>query len=85
MIVGELVAGAHRELGRRLSPLGDLLVTQLQLRLQVLLWEEKRKEVSQLGTPVEERDSPGWTHEEGRWAVRDRDVGPMKREIGGRD
>lgn len=66
------------------SPLGDLLVTQLQLRLQVLLWE-KRKEVSQLGTPVEERESPGWTHGDGRWAVRDRDVGSMKREIGGGD
>ena len=35
VIVGELVAGAHRKSGRRLSSLGDLLVTQLQLRLQV--------------------------------------------------
>lgn len=44
------MAGAHREPGRRLSSLGDLLVSQLQLHLQVLLWEEERK-VSQQGTP----------------------------------
>lgn len=40
------------------SPLGDLLVTQLKLRLQVLLWEE-RKKVSQQGTPGEGWFSPG--------------------------
>lgn len=30
------MTGAHRELRRWLGPLGDLLVAQLQLRLQVL-------------------------------------------------
>lgn len=30
------MTGAHRELRRWLGPLGDLLITQLQLRLQVL-------------------------------------------------
>jgi len=54
VVAGELVAGAHRELGRRLSSLGDLLVAQLQLRLQIVLWEE-RKEVNPQGTPGEER------------------------------
>lgn len=36
------------------SPLGDLLVAQLQLRLQIVLWEE-RKEVNPQGTPREAR------------------------------
>lgn len=37
------------------SPLGDLLVAQLQLRLQVLLWEQERT-VSTQGTPGKERE-----------------------------
>lgn len=40
------------------SPLGDLLVAQLQLRLQIVLWEE-RKEVNPQGTPGEERRGRG--------------------------
>lgn len=40
------------------SPLGDLLVAQLQLRLQIVLWEE-RKEVNPQGTQERRGEGEG--------------------------
>lgn len=77
------------------SPLGDLLVAQLQLRLQVLLWEEERKAVSQEGSPGEEgareqgqpgvdkgREGQRWASGAGRWATGAGTRASVDREMG---